>query len=67
MNHPIDDPYAACDQGQCNHDLARAVTVDELLAGDGPFPPSHMIVNLASARAMLFDEVDAGVELRRAG
>ena len=49
MDHPIKDPYTNCEAGQCNHDLAPAVMIDDLLADDGPFPPSHMIVNLASA------------------
>ena len=32
------DPYARCDEG-CTHDLARGVLLEELLGGDGPFPP----------------------------
>lgn len=31
------DPYRRCDR-QCNHDLAHAVTLDELLGTDGPYP-----------------------------
>lgn len=66
MNHPIKDPYAACENGRCNHDLARAVTISDLMSDDGPFPPSHMIVNLGSARATLFDDMEQPIELRRA-
>lgn len=67
MNHPIDDPYRNCESGQCNHDLARAVTIPDLLASDGPFPPSHLIVNLGWSRASLFDEEQEHLEVRRAG
>jgi hypothetical protein len=31
------DPYRRCER-QCNHDLAHAVTLDELLSEDGPYP-----------------------------
>ena len=37
---PIDayrDPFRRCER-QCNHDLAHAVTLEELLGGDGPYP-----------------------------
>ncbi len=40
-----------CERGQCNHDLARAVAVADLWEGDGPYPPSYLVVNLNSARA----------------
>ena len=70
MDHPIKDPYTNCEAGQCNHDLARAVTIDDLFADDGPFPPSHMIVNLGSARPTLFDDMEEPledpIEVRRA-
>ena len=33
----IYDPYAGC-EGGCSHDKARAVTLDQLLGGDGPYP-----------------------------
>jgi hypothetical protein len=66
VNHPISDPYVACEHGQCSHDLARAVTIDDLLASDGPFPPNHMIVNLASVRPSLFDDLEEPLEVRRA-
>ena len=64
LDHPIKDPYTSCEAGPCNHDLARAVTIDDLLASDGPFPPSHMIVNLG--RPTLFDDMEEPLELRRA-
>lgn len=67
VNHPINDPYRTCELGQCTHDLARAVTIDDLLASDGPYPPSHMIVNLAPNRGTLLEAVDEALELRRAG
>jgi len=38
------------------------VTIDDLIADDGPFPPSHMIVNLSSARATLFDDMEEPLE-----
>ncbi len=66
MNHPIDDPYRNCEAGQCNHDLARAVTIPDLFAADGPFPPSHTIVNFGSTRASLFDDIEEPLEVRRA-
>jgi len=69
VNHPIDDPYRSCEQGQCNHDLAQAVTMGDLLAADGPFPPGHLIVNLATARPTLptlFDDMEEPLEVRRA-
>jgi hypothetical protein len=49
------DPYRTCEQ-HCNHDLARAVTVEELLSGDGPYPPSQILVNLSFDRATLFSD-----------
>ena len=33
------DPYARCEKG-CTHDLARGVTKEALLGGDGPYPGS---------------------------
>ena len=33
-----DDPYRNCER-VCTHDLARGVTLAELLGGDGPFDP----------------------------
>lgn len=67
MNHPIDDPYVACEHGQCNHDLARAVTIDDLFATDGPFPQPHKIVSLAGSLPTLFDDMEEPFEVRRAG
>jgi len=55
------DPYRTCEQA-CNHDLARAVTIEELFGEDGPFPPSPMIVTLASSRAVLFDDDELPLE-----
>jgi hypothetical protein len=72
VNHPIDDPYRTCEHGQCTHDLARAVTIEDLLGTDGPFPPRQMIVNLGTARPerpTLFDDMEEPLEApaRRAG
>ncbi len=63
MDAPIADPYRRCEK-QCNHDLARGIGIDELLSGDGPHPPSQLIVNLStsSTRPTLFDD-----ELQEAG
>ena len=62
MDMPIADPYRHCER-QCNHDLARGISIDELLGADGPYPPSQLIVNLStSSRPTLFDD-----ELREAG
>ena len=55
MDAPIPDPYGRCER-HCNHDLARGVLIAELLDDDGPYPPSHLLVNLASQRATLFDD-----------
>lgn len=66
MDHPIKDPYRECESGRCNHDLARAVTLGDLLADDGPFPPSYMIVNLGRTRATLFDDMEEPMEVRQA-
>jgi len=60
-----DDPYRTCEH-HCNHDLARGVTIAELLSGDGPHPPSQLLVNLSYDRASLFtdglEEVRAAAE-----
>ena len=51
--HPFEithDPYRRCEEN-CNHDLARGVTIAELLGGDGPHPDSHLIVNFSLNRA----------------
>ena len=66
MNHPINDPYANCESGRCTHELARAVTIDELLTSEGPHRPTSTIVNLAAARPTLFD-MEEPVDVRRAG
>ena len=49
------DPYRSCEQ-HCNHDLARGVTIAELLGGDGPYPPGYLLVSFTSQRAALFNE-----------
>ncbi len=66
VDHALRDPYTNCEAGQCNHDLAKAVTIEDLLADDGPFPPGYTIVNLGSARPTLFDDMEEPQETRRA-
>jgi hypothetical protein len=66
VDHPIKDPYGDCEAGRCNHDLVRGLSTDELLATDGPYPPSYLIVNLGSARPTLFDDMEEPLPLRRA-
>ena len=60
------DPYLTCEKGQCNHDLARAVALDELWGSDGPYPPSYLVMNLAAARAaaVLDDDEEPVVQQR---
>ncbi len=62
VNYPIKDPYSTCEAGRCSHDLARAVTIDDLIADDGPFPPSQMIVKLSTTRPTLFDDMEEPLE-----
>lgn len=59
MDAPVGDPYRACEQGRCNHDLARAVGIAELWGGDGPFSPGHLVVHLGAPRPALFDDDEA--------
>ncbi len=51
----IHDPYRRCEE-QCNHDLARGILVSDLLEGDGPHPPSHLIVNFSLQRSAFMDD-----------
>ena len=66
MDHVIKDPYRDCETGRCNHDLVRGVSIGELLATDGPYPPSYLIVNLAAGRPTLFDDMEQSIQVRRA-
>lgn len=66
MDHEIKDPFRDCESGRCNHDLARGIALDDLLAEDGPYPPSYLIVNLRSARPSLFDDMEEPLEVRQA-
>ncbi|MFQ5948044.1 MAG: hypothetical protein ACE5KX_04195 [Acidimicrobiia bacterium] len=54
MDDLPNDPYRSCEQ-HCNHDLARGIAVEELLEDDGPFPPTHLIVNFSLQRAIVID------------
>jgi hypothetical protein len=40
------------------------VTIDDLIADDGPFPSNQMIVNLSSNRPSLFDDMEEPLEVR---
>lgn len=51
----VHDPYRRCEE-QCNHDLARGILVSDLIADDGPHPPSHLIVNFTLQRALVIDD-----------
>jgi hypothetical protein len=66
VDHAIKDPYRDCETGRCNHDLVRGVATADLLAADGPYPPSYLIVNLAAGRPTLFDDMEQHVEVRQA-
>lgn len=54
MEHD-EDPYRSCEQ-HCTHDLSRGVGVLELLSGDGPYPPSQLLVNFSAERGTLFGD-----------
>ncbi len=51
----VHDPYRRCEE-HCNHDLARGIGVADLLAGDGPHPAAHLIVNFSLQRAVVLDD-----------
>ena len=53
----IHDPYRRCEE-HCNHDLARGVTLAELLGADGPHPDSHLIINFSLQRAFVLADED---------
>lgn len=65
MNHPIKDPYTACADGTCTHELSRAVTIEELLGADGPHVSPQTLVILG-ARPAFADDGEYQVPLRRA-
>ncbi len=46
MNRPLENPYTNCEAGQCNHELAQAVTLSELLTDNDPLDTSQMLVKL---------------------
>lgn len=39
------DPFARCEV-KCNHDLARGVTLEELLSVDEPHDEPHLVIRL---------------------
>ena len=48
-DHAIHDPYTRC-ESSCSHDLARGITVVELLAADGPYPDAHPLLTFRPIR-----------------
>lgn len=65
MNHPIKDPYTACADGSCTHELSRAVTIEELLGGDGPHVSPQTLVTLG-VRPTFSEHGEHQLPLRRA-
>jgi hypothetical protein len=53
------DAFRSCEE-QCNHDLARGVTIAELLGGDGPYPPGYLMVSFSAQRAALLGDEEEG-------
>ncbi|MEX0825220.1 MAG: hypothetical protein WD184_00440 [Acidimicrobiia bacterium] len=53
------DPYDSCERGRCNHDLARAVGIDELWGVDGPFPAGAIILRPGGSAVLLDDQDEA--------
>ncbi|MFH1104548.1 MAG: hypothetical protein V1757_06350 [Actinomycetota bacterium] len=56
------DPYAACERGRCNHDLARAVGIADLWGTDGPYAISHVIFGPLRQSPALFDDEERPYE-----
>ena len=56
------DPYMGCERGRCNHDLARAVTIEDLWDDDGPFAGGPLTLRHGSATAVLFDDEERPYE-----
>lgn len=48
------DPYAGCEEG-CAHDLVRGVTIDDLLAEDGPYPTALLTTDPSRRRGWLLE------------
>ncbi|MFQ5518043.1 MAG: hypothetical protein ACE5E8_10785 [Acidimicrobiia bacterium] len=46
------DPYRKCEK-HCNHDLARGVTLEDLLGRDGPFPTSSSLKPVRGISALV--------------
>lgn len=64
------DPYDSCERGRCNHDLARAVGIDELWGVDGPFPAGAIVLRPGSQPVLFGEheepyEPDVAVEQQR--
>jgi hypothetical protein len=43
MKELTPDPFAACENTGCNHDLGRGVLIADLLNVDGPYTQSPLI------------------------
>ncbi|OFW66916.1 MAG: hypothetical protein A2Z12_01085 [Actinobacteria bacterium RBG_16_68_21] len=57
------DPYAPCELGSCNHDLARAVGIAELWSADGPYAFAHVVSGVATTPPpALFDDEERPYE-----
>ena len=54
VNHLV-DPFRYCEEN-CNHDLARGVSVRELLRSDGPHPAARMAIAIGGTRALILPE-----------
>ena len=62
METPHNDPYAGCERGRCNHDLARAVGLAELWGADGPYAFTHAVSAPATLPPALFDDEERPYE-----
>lgn len=56
MDTRYTDPYAMCERGRCNHDLARAVGVADLWGEDGPYAFPRLLSGGDTPQAALFDD-----------
>ena len=54
MFDPEPDQYRSCETGRCGHDLARAVGIAELWAGDGPYGPGGAVLAFETRRQPRF-------------
>ena len=52
ISETIEDPYANCEDGGCHHDLCDGVSIEELLAHDGPNSPAPVSTSRRSTKKM---------------